>query len=96
MFFIEKVGELGMTILTNLLFPRDDTALLLYCCIWFDAVCPGTFLGRDAHGIVLGAEFEVVFELPLEETARAEVASFVFEGRGGRQLYALRLLKLLH
>lgn len=56
----------------------------------------GVFLGRDDHGIVLRAQLEVVFELPLEEVAMAVLALLVLQRRSLLELEALRLLEIHH
>lgn len=50
-----------MAVLTNLfLLPHEDTSFLHFS-ILLDSVCSRTFFGRDGHGIVLSAKFEMVF-----------------------------------
>lgn len=56
----------------------------------------GVFLGRDDHGIVRCAEFEMVFEFSLEEVAMAVLALLVLERRRVVDLHALRLLEIHH
>jgi hypothetical protein len=95
MFLIKKGREIGTAVLTNLfLLPHEDTSLLLHFAIFLDSVSSWCFLGRDGHGIVLRAKFEVVFEFSFEEAAGTVVAFLVLERWRSLKFDALGFLEL--